>query len=121
MADEATVEVALLFVSDEEMRALNLQFRGKNKPTDVLSWAQNEGESFPQFADFAEENILGDIAIAVETAHRQARERHHSLQREIEFLCVHGALHLLGYDHQTSGERRAMWKWQEEIVARLAV
>ena len=112
---EKNVEVALRFVDDEEMRELNLQYRGKNKPTDVLSFAQDEGEAFPVFEENAASQ-LGDLVIAIETAQRQAQERGHSLAQEIEFLAVHGALHLLGFDHGNARERRKMWSQQDAVM-----
>lgn len=115
---EQDVEVALRFVDDEEMRALNSQYRGKDKPTDVLSFAQGDGEAFPTF----EENTIsqmGDLVLSVETAQRQATERGHSLIQEIEFLAVHGALHLLGFDHGKTQERRKMWSRQDVVMKSL--
>ncbi len=108
-------EVALSFVSDEEIHQLNLQYRNKNKPTDVLSFAQNDGEAFPYESDDAPQ-MLGDLVISIETVRRQAAERAHSIETETEFLCVHGALHLLGFDHIKDAERRKMWKQQDGIV-----
>ena len=113
-----SVEVALRFVDDEEMRALNLQYRGKDKPTDVLSFAQDDGEAFPFFEEDSPTQ-LGDLVIAVETAQRQAAERGHSLTQEIEFLAVHGALHLLGFDHGNAPERRKMWAQQDIVMKSL--
>lgn len=138
-------EVDVSFVSDQEIEVLNANYRNKPRPTDVLSFAQNEGETFPTNASTAPPNdpnspqsidgfgmlsgfasdemdafSLGDIVISIETAWRQARERDHDFETEVSFLVVHGALHLLGYDHATSAQRRAMWKQQDEIVARLA-
>ena len=112
------VEVALRFVDDEEMRELNLKYRGKNKPTDVLSFAQDEGEAFPVFEENATSQ-LGDLVISIQTAGRQATERGHSLMEEIEFLAVHGALHLLGFDHGVARERRAMWAQQDVVMKSL--
>ena len=115
---EQDVEVALRFVDDEEMRELNLKYRGKNKPTDVLSFAQDEGEAFPVFEENATSQ-LGDLVISIQTAGRQATERGHSLMEEIEFLAVHGALHLLGFDHGVARERRAMWAQQDVVMKSL--
>lgn len=75
--------------------------------------------AFPGFADEMDSFLLGDIVISIETAARQARERDHDLETEVAFLAVHGALHLSGYDHATSAQRRAMWKQQEAIVEQL--
>jgi probable rRNA maturation factor len=122
-------EVDVSFVTDAEIAALNAQYRRKNRPTDVLSFAQSEGEEFPlapaaRRADGETREppeppvfALGDIVISVETAQRQARERGHDIITEVAFLATHGALHLLGYDHATSAQRRAMWKHQEKIFA----
>ena len=106
------------FVSDAEIAELNTLYRRKPRPTDVLSFSQTEGEELP--FDLPTNPLpLGDLVISIETAARQAAERHHSLATEVAFLAVHGTLHLLGYDHVTSSQRRAMWKQQEAIVQRL--
>lgn len=100
------------------MQQLNASFRGKNKPTDVLSFCQLEGEAMP-FA--GEEILLGDVIISIETAARQARDLNHSMERELGFLLVHGALHLCGYDHDTAARRRIMWQKQDTIVESLNI
>jgi len=108
------------FVGDSEIQELNSQHRGKNKPTDVLSFSQLEGEWMP-FGEFekGEEILLGDLIISIETAVRQAAELKHDLTHEIAFLAAHGVLHLIGYDHDTASRRRAMFALQDEIVATL--
>ncbi len=88
-------ELSILFTGDRAMRSLNRRYRGIDRTTDVLSFSHREG----QFAEIRRD-ILGDIVISVPTAARQARERNHSLGREIERLLVHGLLHLLGFDHE---------------------
>jgi probable rRNA maturation factor len=122
---KANYAVDVTFVSDEEIHTLNRDYRKKNKPTDVLSFSQWEGEmaSDMAFGGFAsvEALALGDLIISVETAQRQAAELGHSLEREIEFLAVHGALHLLGYDHIRDSDRRVMWQQQEAIVEELRI
>ncbi|HEX8236851.1 MAG TPA: rRNA maturation RNase YbeY [Abditibacteriaceae bacterium] len=111
-------EIDVSFVSDAEIAELNTLYRRKPRPTDVLSFSQTEGEELP--FDLPTNPLpLGDLVISIETAARQAAERHHSLATEVAFLAVHGTLHLLGYDHVTSSQRRAMWKQQEAIVQRL--
>ncbi|MDF2441767.1 MAG: putative rRNA maturation factor [Abditibacteriota bacterium] len=116
-------EVGITISDDAEIAELNGQYRRKPRPTDVLSFAQDEGENFP--FEFASENAgevpprpLGDIVISLETTIRQASEQKHSLEAEISFLTVHGTLHLLGFDHVTDSGRRAMWKWQDAIIER---
>ena len=91
-------QVTVLLTTDAAMRDLNRRFRGKNKPTDVLSFPSDH-------LIRGTEKIAGDLAIGVETALRQANEQGHSLAIEIRVLMLHGLLHLAGYDHETdSGE-----------------
>jgi probable rRNA maturation factor len=126
-------EVALTFVDDEAIRELNQQYRGIDKPTDVLSFSmQEDGEDEIQiiYGDAAEEESfegeatdgeafiepLGDIIISVPRAIAQAEEYGHSVERELGFLFVHGFLHLIGYGHQTAEEEKAMFAKQEEVL-----
>jgi probable rRNA maturation factor len=112
------VDVTLL--GDEEIAALNRDYRHKNKPTDVLSFSLWEGvDGFVCPPDQSEELPLGDLVISIDTALRQAEDLKHSLENEMEFLAVHGTLHLLGYDHIKAAERRVMWRWQEAIIEKL--
>ena len=86
-------DLSIAIVSDRRMRALNRQFRGKDKVTDVLSFpAESRG-------------FLGDIVIAAGVSKRQAREAGHSAATELRVLALHGLLHLLGYDHETDDGR----------------
>ncbi|HEY8561328.1 MAG TPA: rRNA maturation RNase YbeY [Pyrinomonadaceae bacterium] len=94
--DETRHKAATIaFVSDRRMRALNKEFRGKDKTTDVLS--------FPFEADEfdAEQNFLGDIVISLEQAGKQAAENGLEIETEVKQLILHGILHLCGYDHET--------------------
>jgi rRNA maturation RNase YbeY len=113
LSAQTVFTVELSFIDDAEMQHLNASFRGKNKPTDVLSFCQLEGEALP-FA--GEEILLGDVLVSIETAARQAHELNHSFEHELAFLLAHGTLHLCGFDHNTSARRRVMWKTQDEIV-----
>jgi len=110
------VEVSLVFVNDSYMRDLNLQYRGIDGPTDVLSFAMLEGEPLK---GEEEEVILGDVVISLQTAARQAEEYGHSFRREVAYLTIHGILHLLGYDHQDEEGRRIMRQKEEELLAQL--
>lgn len=93
-------QVSVLLTSDETIRRLNRQFRGKNKPTDVLS--------FPADALVQnQEKFAGDLAISVHTAQRQAAEQGHTLAVEIKVLMLHGLLHLADYDHETDNGEMA--------------
>jgi len=96
-------ETSVLYVADEEMRAINRMYAGKDRPTDVLAFAMREGEnlSLPPEAQASGE-LLGDLVVSLETAQRQAEKQGHSLRREVAILLIHGTLHLLGYDHHTA-------------------
>ena len=96
-------EVCVTLVSDERIHALNRDYRDKDRPTDVLSFAQNEGE----FADMNAE-LLGDVIISVETAERQREVRGLTLVEEVTHLLIHGILHLRGYDHELDAEAEIM-------------
>ena len=101
------IEVSLLLTDDATVHRLNLDYRHINAATDVLSFPQFEGPE-PFVQPPGEAANLGDIVVSLDTARRQAAERRHSLTREVAHLTVHGALHLLGYDHQTDAEEAEM-------------
>ena len=111
-------QLNLMFTDDAIMQSINCETRGKDKPTDVLSFPIWEGETFP-FPPDQTHLMLGDVIISIETAARQASELKHDLRAEIAFLAVHGTLHLLGYDHGTDAQRRKMFALQDAIVAQL--
>lgn len=90
-------EVTVLFTGDAELRRLNAAFRGKNRPTDVLSFPDGRASS-PREAP-----RIGDIAISLPAARRNATRAGHGLRREVRQLLIHGFLHLLGYDHEVDG------------------
>jgi probable rRNA maturation factor len=103
------------FASDREMRRLNRDFRGKDRPTDVLS--------FPGGEEPGAGWHLGDVVISVPTARRQAAAAGHPAERELRLLLLHGVLHCLGHDHETDQgemerlERRLRRRWLEDRVA----
>jgi len=117
---EPNTEVSVVLASDEYIQTLNLQYRGLDRPTDVLSFALNEGAE-PVVIDGPEEVLLGDIIISIDTATRQATEYGHSLERELAYLTVHGILHLLGYDHMTEEEKREMRQEEEHVLSLLGI
>lgn len=98
-------EVSVTFTDNAGIHALNLQYRGVDRPTDVLSFPlfdyEGTGEE-PPVDEWI--GILGDIVVSLEQAEKQAEEYGHSFERELAFLCVHSMLHLLGYDHETGEE-----------------
>jgi probable rRNA maturation factor len=118
-------EVALTFTSDEGIHALNRDYRGIDRPTDVLSFAMQEdgNEELDIIFEVEDENesdplsgMLGDIIISVDRAKLQSEEYGHSLEREIGFLFVHGFLHLIGYDHQDEAAEAEMTAKQEAVL-----
>ncbi|MBQ9794858.1 MAG: rRNA maturation RNase YbeY [Clostridia bacterium] len=108
-------EVELTLCGDEEIHGINKEFRGIDRPTDVLSFPMMEFSMPRVYVS------LGNIVLSVETARRQAEEYGHSLKRELCFLCAHSALHLLGYDHETEDEREEMEAKQREILDALGI
>ncbi|WP_018923721.1 rRNA maturation RNase YbeY [Salsuginibacillus kocurii] len=109
-------ELSVTFVSDESIQELNWTYREKDAPTDVLSFALNEGEEEALNVDQDIPDLLGDIVISVPRAKQQAEEYGHSFERELGFLAVHGFLHLLGYDHETEAEEKEMFARQKDIL-----
>lgn len=101
---EESYEFNVIFVTDEKIKTLNKTYRNIDKITDVLS--------FPDQDD----NYIGDIFIALDQAIRQAKDYHHSIEREVGFLTTHGYLHLLGYDHDTKENEKIMRDIQETIL-----
>jgi probable rRNA maturation factor len=106
--------IQLVFTADKEITLINAEYRGKNKPTDVVSLSYFETDGFP-----GKDNLIGEIFISVETAKKQAAENGHSLKIESAFLFVHGILHIFGYDHMTRAEERVMFALQDAILKRL--
>ena len=109
-------EVSVLLTDDAAIHDLNRTYRGVDRPTDVLSFAQREGEG----GDL-DDPLLGDVVISVERAQEQARDYGHSLRREVGFLAVHGTLHLLGWDHEDPEDERAMMQKTEEVLAAMGL
>ena len=116
-------EVSITLTDDETIHELNRDYRGIDRPTDVLSFAFHESDEPEIITDDVDEAIdtLGDIIISVERAKSQAEDYGHSLRREIVFLTVHGMLHLLGYDHMEETDRLEMEKEQEYIMSQLGI
>lgn len=102
--------VEIAFVNDKKIALINQKYRGKNKPTDVISLSYFE-------TDYPIDNLVGEIIISVETAQRQAKEHRKTLPQELQFLFAHGLLHIFGYDHETPAERKVMFDLQDKILA----
>ena len=104
-------ELSVVLCDDAFIVPLNRDWRGKDAPTDVLSFAQQEGEGGPD-----ESVVLGDLVISVETAARQARALGHGLDDEVAVLLVHGLLHLIGFDHEHDPDEAAEMRVEERRV-----
>lgn len=108
-----SVELSVALVDDAMIRDLNREYRGFDKPTDVLAFALREGQPFAQ----VDEEPLGDVVISIPTAARQARKARRPLLDEVTMLLGHGLLHLLGYDHVTRADEVVMVAKTRELEA----
>lgn len=115
---DPAAEVSLVFVDEDYIQRLNREYRGVDRPTDVLSFALEEGEPMPAGGG---EVLLGDVVVSLPAAQRQSVEYGHSFAREVAFLTVHGVLHLLGYDHQTEEESARMRAREEAVLAQMGL
>jgi probable rRNA maturation factor len=106
-------EISVTFCDDAEIRALNAEWRGKDKPTNVLS--------FPTPGPLPARPLLGDIVIAYETVAREAGEQEKTLREHTSHMVIHGFLHLIGYDHETAGEAEEMEGLERRIASRLGL
>lgn len=111
-------EVSLTFVDNERIQNLNQTYREVDRPTDVLSFAFQEGEAelVATGTGAGPPRMFGDIVISVPKAKEQAAAYHHSFLRELGFLAVHGFLHLRGYDHISEEDEQNMFSRQKEIL-----
>ncbi len=124
---DAPLVCDLVFLSGDEIRTLNLRERGIDAVTDVLSFPSMDGikgkrliaEEHRDCIDEEGRLVLGSIAICKERAEEQAREYGHSVEREFNYLTVHGVLHCLGYDHMTEDEKNEMRETEERVMARM--
>jgi len=108
---EADAELTVVLVNDTDIQRLNRDYRGKDRPTDVLAFAMREG---PRTA--RDDTVLGDVVISVDTATRQARERCVPVGDEVRTLLIHGVLHLLGYDHERSPAEARRMQAKERLL-----
>jgi probable rRNA maturation factor len=120
LAHEAVADGAgltILLTDDEYLRRLNLQYRGEDHATDVLSFPA--GGAIPGAEEL--DHYLGDVAISWAYAERQAAAKGHETAAELQLLAVHGVLHLLGYDHTDEAEKTMMWAAQRVILQKLGL
>ena len=112
-------EVDITIVDNAEIHTLNRDYRGIDRPTDVLSFALDDGDEEPEVEDDEAEHLLGDVIISAPRAVEQGEEFGHGLTREMTYLAVHGMLHLLGYDHMEEADKKIMRAREEEILREL--
>jgi len=118
----ASIEISIRLTSDAEVQALNRQYRGKDKPTNVLSFPMVQPDLIAGLANTDDgEVLLGDIVLAFETCEREARERGVALEDHAAHLIVHGTLHLLGHDHMNDAEAEAMEAIEQAAMAALGL
>ena len=117
-------EINILVTDDKGIQAINRVSRGIDKPTDVLSFPMfllEAGNPPPEWSDYIDPESellpLGDMAISLERAIKQAKEFGHSVRREIGYLTIHSMLHLMGYDHLDEGPEKARMRAREEAIA----
>ena len=119
------LEADVRFVPEEEMRELNLKFRGKDRPTDVLSFPMYESIEGIREAALSAESLglppvmIGDVVLCEPVAARQAAEYGNTLEQELTHLLVHSLLHLLGYDHETDEDYEIMHKKEKGGICHL--
>ena len=102
-------EISIVLTDDETIKRMNHQYLGRNKPTNVISFSMQEGE----YGNI-NPKIMGDVIISLETAQRDAAKGHLTFQQEIDFLLIHGILHLLGYNHENTSREKAVEMRQKE-------
>lgn len=107
--DCADKEISIIFTNDESIKKLNNQYLGKNKATNVLSFSLLEGEH----GDINPQ-IMGDIVISVDTAREDAKRGNLTFEQEIDFLLIHGILHLAGFNHENTSQAKADEMWRKE-------
>jgi len=117
---ERAVELSVRLTGDEQVRALNVQWRGKDKPTNVLSFPLAEADELEQTGK-GPELMLGDIVLARGVCEREAAEKAIAFETHASHLLVHGTLHLLGYDHHGDDEAEDMERREVRALARLGI
>ena len=115
------IELSVRLTGDDEVRALNAEWRGKDKPTNVLSFPQMEAEQIAMAEAEGPELMLGDLVLAREVCQREAAEKAIPLKEHAAHLVVHGTLHLLGYDHHDDDSADDMESREVRALARLGI
>ncbi|GEK35221.1 rRNA maturation RNase YbeY [Kurthia sibirica] len=114
---EDGTELSITFVTNDAIHEINKEYRQKDAPTDVISFALEElGEGEIEIIAPGMPRVLGDIIISIDRTAEQAADFGHSFERELGFLAVHGFLHVLGYDHMVAEDEKIMFGKQDEIL-----
>ena len=117
----APAEVSVWITNEDELHALNRQYRDKDSSTDVLSFGSEGDDDTPFVTAPGQPRYLGDLAISFPHVIRQAEEYGHSRQRELGYLLTHGLLHLLGYDHEVPEDAARMRGREEALLGALGI
>jgi probable rRNA maturation factor len=120
-ASDRPVEISILLTGDEQVQALNAKWRGKDKPTNVLSFPMAEEPELQSTNIAGGELLLGDIILARGVCEREAEEKGVALEQHLTHLLVHGTLHLLGYDHHDDAEAAEMEEREVRALDRLGI
>ena len=107
----------VIIVDNKRIHEINKEYRGIDRPTDVISFALEDDKTFNR----DDIRILGDIYISIDKVRSQSEEYGHSFKRELYFLAIHGLLHLLGYDHMNKEDEKIMFSKQEEVLSRYGI
>jgi len=110
--EDTELEFSVIIVDNKRIHEINKEYRGIDRPTDVISFALEDNEEI----EFDHYRVLGDIYISIDKVREQAQAYGHSEKRELAFLTIHGFLHLLGYDHMEPEDEKVMFGKQEEIL-----
>lgn len=110
-------ELSVLLTTDDQIQELNRLYRKKDRPTDVLAFAMNEGKPMPNIRAARAPRLLGDVIVSIDTARAQAKHAGRDVLDEVTMLLAHGLLHLLGWDHDTDRKDRAMRAETDRLCA----
>ena len=118
--DKSDLYLSVILSDKEYIHRINKEYRGIDRPTDVLSFPMFQKEEIPLTKTGLQE-VLGDIIICIPIVEEQAKEYEHSFERELSYMLVHGFYHLMGYDHIEEAEKREMREKEENILSKLEI
>ena len=112
------LEFNVIIINNEEIHKINKEYRGIDRPTDVISFALEDYKDIKYENDY---RVLGDIYISIDKVKEQAKEYGHSFERELSYMVVHGFYHLMGYDHMKEDEKNIMRQKEENVLEKLKI